>query len=88
MGSVKIDSTPKQTIMTEITPESIGLDGNAVFHHLHSLVYDGSIRSEILCQVLFDMRRDVTELKKLVHDIMSERAGTQLRQLNPSKKKQ
>lgn len=31
---------------------------------------------EILYQVLFDMRRDVTELKKLVHDIMSERAGT------------
>ena len=28
---------------------------------------------EILYQVLFDMRRDVTELKKLVHDIMSER---------------
>lgn len=30
---------------------------------------------EILYQVLFDMRRDVTELKKLVHEIMSERAG-------------
>lgn len=29
---------------------------------------------EILYQVLFDMRRDVTELKKLVHDIMAERA--------------
>ena len=28
---------------------------------------------EILYQVLFDMRRDVTELKKLVHDIMEER---------------
>lgn len=28
---------------------------------------------EILYQVLFDMRHDVTELKKLVHDIMSER---------------
>ncbi|MBQ8224550.1 MAG: sigma-54-dependent Fis family transcriptional regulator [Bacteroides sp.] len=28
---------------------------------------------EILYQVLFDMRKDVTELKKLVHDIMSER---------------
>ena len=28
---------------------------------------------EILYQVLFDMRRDVTELKKLVHDIMTER---------------
>lgn len=32
---------------------------------------------EILYQVLFDMRRDVTELKKLVHDIMAERAGGQ-----------
>ena len=31
---------------------------------------------EIPYQVLFDMRRDVTELKKLVHDIMAERGGT------------
>lgn len=31
---------------------------------------------EILYQVLLDMRRDVTELKKLVHDIMAERGGT------------
>lgn len=31
---------------------------------------------EILYQVLFDMRQDVTELKKLVHEIMSERAAT------------
>ena len=30
---------------------------------------------EILYQVLFDLRQDVTELKKLVHDIMSERAS-------------
>ncbi len=29
---------------------------------------------EILYQVLFDMRQDITDLKKLVHDIMSERA--------------
>ncbi|KAA6338661.1 Nitric oxide reductase transcription regulator NorR2, partial [termite gut metagenome] len=28
---------------------------------------------EILYQVLFDMRKDVTELKKLVHDIMDEK---------------
>lgn len=28
---------------------------------------------EILYQVLFDMRKDVTELKKLVHEIMTER---------------
>lgn len=34
---------------------------------------------EILYQVLFDMRRDVTELKKLVHEIMTEReAGHQM----------
>lgn len=32
---------------------------------------------EILYQVLFDMRRDVTELKKLVHEIMTERGNTQ-----------
>ncbi len=30
---------------------------------------------EILYQVLFDMRRDVTELKRLVHGIISERDG-------------
>ncbi|WP_294592588.1 sigma-54 dependent transcriptional regulator [uncultured Bacteroides sp.] len=29
---------------------------------------------EILYQVLFDMRQDVTELKKLVHEIMTERS--------------
>ncbi len=33
---------------------------------------------EILYQVLFDMRRDVTELKKLVHEIMSERSSGQV----------
>lgn len=34
---------------------------------------------EILYQVLFDMRRDVTELKKLVHGIIAERnAGSQV----------
>lgn len=31
---------------------------------------------EILYQVLFDMRRDMTELKKLVNTLMAERAGT------------
>ncbi|WP_455666216.1 sigma-54 interaction domain-containing protein [Phocaeicola sp.] len=31
---------------------------------------------EILYQVLFDMRRDVTELKKLVNTLMAERGGT------------
>ena len=30
---------------------------------------------ELLYQVLFDMRQDVTELKKLVHEIMTERAA-------------
>ena len=30
---------------------------------------------EILYQVLFDMRQDVTELKKLVHEIMEERSN-------------
>ena len=30
---------------------------------------------EILYQVLFDMRQDVTDLKKLVHEIMTERAA-------------
>lgn len=37
---------------------------------------------EILYQVLFDMRRDVTELKKLVHDIMAERGGSQVTHSN------
>ncbi|KAA6305320.1 Nitric oxide reductase transcription regulator NorR2, partial [termite gut metagenome] len=31
---------------------------------------------EILYQVLFDMRQDVTELKKLVHDIMTEKVSS------------
>lgn len=31
---------------------------------------------EILYQVLFDLRKDVTELKKLVHDIMAEGTST------------
>lgn len=31
---------------------------------------------EILYQALFDMRQDVTELKKLVHEIMTERVAT------------
>lgn len=31
---------------------------------------------EILYQVLFDMRQDVTELKKLVHEIMTEREAS------------
>lgn len=31
---------------------------------------------EILYQVLFDMRQDVTELKKLVHEIMTERVAS------------
>ena len=30
---------------------------------------------EILYQVLFDMRRDVTDLKKLVNTLMAERGG-------------
>ena len=33
---------------------------------------------EILYQVLFDMRRDVTELKKLVHDIMNGKIHTEV----------
>lgn len=41
---------------------------------------------EILYQVLFDMRQDVTELKRLVHDIMSERSvgATSVPQNTPS----
>ena len=38
---------------------------------------------EILYQVLFDMRRDVTELKKLVHDIMTGKVGTSMPQPSP-----
>lgn len=33
---------------------------------------------EILYQVLFDMRRDVTELKKLVNSLMAERGGSSI----------
>ncbi len=34
-----------------------------------------SSEREILYQVLFDMKKDMTDLKKLVHDLMSEGAG-------------
>lgn len=39
---------------------------------------------EILYQILFDMRQDVTELKKLVHEIMSERGTLSNQNLPPS----
>lgn len=39
---------------------------------------------EILYQVLFDMRQDVTELKKLVHEIMTERAASNVGETNIS----
>lgn len=35
---------------------------------------------EILYKVLFDMRNDVNELKKLVHEIMAERSGENVQQ--------
>lgn len=39
---------------------------------------------EILYQVLFDMRKDVTELKKLVHEIMTERGTTPSQTMAPT----
>ena len=39
---------------------------------------------EILYQVLFDMRRDMTELKKLVNTLMSERGGQPVNTSAPS----
>lgn len=39
---------------------------------------------EILYKVLFDMRNDVNELKKLVHEIMSERANGNVQQPSSS----
>ncbi|MGL5937192.1 MAG: sigma-54 interaction domain-containing protein [Phocaeicola sp.] len=42
---------------------------------------------EILYQVLFDMRRDVTELKKLVNELMADRGaldGTSVQSVNPA----
>ena len=39
---------------------------------------------EILYQVLFDMRRDITELKKLVNTLMSERGGQPVNTSAPS----
>ncbi len=39
---------------------------------------------EILYQVLFDMRQDVTELKKLVHEIMTERAAVGNQAVTPA----
>lgn len=46
-------------------PALLGVKGNKSFES----------EREILYQVLFDMRQDVTELKKLVHEIMSERGS-------------
>ena len=39
---------------------------------------------EILYQILFDMRQDVTDLKKLVHEIMSERGTLSNPAVSPS----
>ena len=39
---------------------------------------------EILYQVLFDMRQDVTELKKLVHEIMTERVSVGNQAVTPA----
>ncbi len=39
---------------------------------------------EILYQVLFDMRKDVTELKKLVHEIMNDKAMPATQQMSPT----
>lgn len=39
---------------------------------------------EILYQVLFDMRRDMTELKKLVNTLMAERGGTSAYEVMPT----
>ena len=39
---------------------------------------------EILYQVLFDMRQDVTELKKLLHEIMTERAAVGNQAVTPA----
>lgn len=39
---------------------------------------------EILYQVLFDMRQDVTELKKLVHEIMSEQGAATAKNVSSS----
>ncbi|MDO4163503.1 MAG: sigma-54 dependent transcriptional regulator [Bacteroides sp.] len=39
---------------------------------------------EILYQVLFDLRKDVTDLKKLVHEIMSERGTTTAQPIDPA----
>ncbi len=53
---------PQQPNMGNL-PARLGVKGSKGFES----------EREILYQVLFDMRHDVTELKKLVHEIMSER---------------
>lgn len=50
----------------------------ALFGNKHIVTSNGKgfeSEREILYQVLFDMRRDVTELKKFMHDMMAERAS-------------
>ena len=63
----EINSTILQTYLptqnVQRLPALLGIKGNKGFES----------EREILYQVLFDMRQDVTELKKLVHEIMSER---------------
>lgn len=53
---------PEQHTMQRL-PALLGVKGSKGFES----------EREILYQVLFDMRQDVTELKKLVHEIMTER---------------
>lgn len=65
----EINSTILQTYLptqnVQRLPALLGVKGNKGFES----------EREILYQVLFDMRQDVTELKKLVHEIMSERGA-------------
>lgn len=65
-------------ITASILRTYLPMQGNA--RHLPALLAGKEGRSfeserEILYQVLFDLRKDVTDLKKLVHDIMTEQGG-------------
>ncbi|MDR0973894.1 MAG: sigma-54 dependent transcriptional regulator [Prevotellaceae bacterium] len=63
----------------EITPDVLHRYLPAAIEHPHALMVLGERNSksfeserEILYQVLFDMRKDITDLKALVHTLMSE----------------
>ena len=68
-------------ILSKYLPDQTKTSLPALLKQKHSGGFESE--REILYQVLFDMRKDVTELKKLVHDIMSERGSSYYKGASP-----